>query len=267
MKKVTLFLVVVLVLALPLWAQETICDAYTKQALTAYQKGDYTQAMKLSRAALEEAITLKDPERMATSAEIFGVSLLGLAQYEDAEKTLTLLLDYIEKRDGIDHVNTAPVLNNLGLACKGQKKYQEAERFFRRSLNIREAQKEKDQIGIAGTLLSLGATLFDQGEYSKAESLFVNALEIYQQNPFGCAEGIGGNCAHSVLLCCSNLALIYEKRGETEKAKDLLRQALEMRKVLGNDHFLIKKTLEQYQQLQAKKPSSAKTKVNRPKVK
>jgi tetratricopeptide (TPR) repeat protein len=263
MKKVIFSVLIILALTLPLWAQGAICDAYIKQALTACQKGDYRQAMKLSHAALEEALALKDPERMATSSEIFGVSLLELAQYEEAEKTFTLLLDYIEKRDGIDHVNTAPILNNLGLACKGQKKYQEAERFLRKSLNIREMQKEKDQTGIADTLLSLGAILFDQGEYSKAESLFVNALEIYHQSPLGCA---GGNCAHSALLCCSNLALIYEKRGEIEKAKDLLKWALELKKFLGNDHFLVKKVLEQYQQLQAKKPTSAKTKAKHPKI-
>ncbi len=109
----------------------------TAAGIEAYQRGDYAEAEKQFRAALNEAEGFgpQDP-RLARSlnnlAELYRVQ----GRYAEAEPLHKRALAIREKALGPEHPDVAQSLNNLALLYPAQGKYAEAEPLHKRALAI-----------------------------------------------------------------------------------------------------------------------------------
>ena len=63
-----------------------------------------------------------------------------------------------EKAFGVDHINTADTINNLGSTYDSQGKYDEAIAQYERALRIKEKAFGVDHINTADTINNLGIT-------------------------------------------------------------------------------------------------------------
>src|SRR5579859_7906240 len=86
-------------------------------------------------------------------------------EYETARRAYERALRIKENAFGVDHINTASTINNLGLTYDSQGKYDEAISQYERALRIKEKAFGVDHINTAGTINNLGNTYHSQGKY------------------------------------------------------------------------------------------------------
>jgi tetratricopeptide (TPR) repeat protein len=84
---------------------------------------------------------------------------------------------------GVDHINTANTINNLGSTYDSQGKYDEAIAHYERSLRIKEKAFGVDHINTADTINNLGSTYDSQGKYDEAIAHYERALKIFENAP------------------------------------------------------------------------------------
>ena len=137
-------LLVLLLVLLFLWpalviAGEARWEQYMDAGETAYQRGDYEEAVRQTKAALKIATDFggQDP-RLASTFNNLAVIYQAEGRYDEAEPLNELALEIREKALGPEHPDVATSLNNLALLYKAQGRYAEAEPLYQRSLAIRE---------------------------------------------------------------------------------------------------------------------------------
>ena len=131
-------------LVLVLWhadtqAQQGVWERNMRAGATAYQQGNYGEAVKQTKAALEaaEAFGPDDP-RLATTLNNLAEFYRAQGKYVEAEPLHERALAIREKALGPEHPDVAQSLNNLALLYQAQGKYAEAEPLHKRALAIRE---------------------------------------------------------------------------------------------------------------------------------
>ena len=95
-----------------------------------------------------------------------------------AEAEAKRLEQVVVAKFGMDHVNYAIALNNLGMVYRHQGKYAEVDPLFQRALAIRESKLGKDHPEVANSLNNLALVYSDQGKYAEAIPLYQRALAI-----------------------------------------------------------------------------------------
>ena len=132
-------LVGVLCLASFAMAQETAWEKNMKASLQAYQRGQYGEAEKQARAAVQEAEKFGPQDlRLAASLHFQAVVKRVRGDYVEAEPLYQRALVIREKSLGPEHPHVAVSLNHLALLYSAQGKYAEADPLYRRALAIRE---------------------------------------------------------------------------------------------------------------------------------
>ena len=150
--------------------------------------------------------------------------------YTVAEMHFEEALLLCENAFGVDHINTANTINNLGSTYDSQGKYDEAIVQYQRALRIFENAFGVDHINTADTINNLGLTYHRQGKYNEAIVQYQRALRIYE-NAFG-VDHI--NTADTI----NNLGLTYDSQGKDDEAIAQYQRALRIyENALGVDHI------------------------------
>ncbi len=234
-------------------AQNSIWVSYFGKGMGAYERGDYVEAERMFRAAIDEAgKAAKAGNRDATgmmSDSLSGLSgaLRGQGRFADAEGVIRKQLQLLEMTRGEKHADYSKTLNNLGLILSEQRKYKEAEEVHRRALKLRELYDEPPRRNVAVSLLNLGKIYYEQAKFSEAEALFESARGIVSKIPRGEIEP---EDVDIVLGCEQNLALVYVEQKKYAEAELRYQTVIALtEKLKGETHPELLLPLENYAKL------------------
>jgi tetratricopeptide (TPR) repeat protein len=132
-------------------------------------------------------------------------------QYDKAFGHYENLLRNIEKVFGVDHINTAYTISNLGSTYSSQGKYDEAIAHYERSLRIEEKSFGVDHINTADTINNLGNTYYRQGKYDEAIAHYERSLRINE-------KAFGVDHMHTARTIM-NIGLHHKLQGQVPLAK------------------------------------------------
>ena len=151
-------------------------------------------------------------------------------QYDEAIEQYERALRSYEKAFGVDHINAADRIMNIGVTYDSQGKYDEAIEQYERALRIYEKASGVDHINAADTINNIGLTYHHQGKYDEAIEQYERALRIYEK-AFG-EDHI--NAADTIM----NIALTYDSQGKYDEAIEQYERALRIyEKAFGVDHI------------------------------
>ncbi len=157
-------------------------------------------------------------------------------RYDEAAATGERLLAVMEEALGPEHLELAPMLNNLATLYSLQGLYERAGPLYARALAIREAALPPDHPDLANSLNSLAAHHRDQGRYDEAEALYRRALAI--------REAALGADHLDVANSANNLGALLHGLGRYDEAEAFFRRALAIREAqLDPEDPLIATTL------------------------
>ncbi len=182
-----------------------------------------------ARYALDSDLINKDEENRLDLAWKFGSCLYEDGRWNEAEVSLTQVMEARKRVLGVEHRNTLNSMNNLALTYNEQGRWKEAE-----ELNMQDFEARKRVLGVEhpDTLTSmnnLALTYWKQGRWKKAEELEVQVIETRKRV-------LGVEHPHT-LISMGNLALTYNEQGRWKEAEELHMQDFEARKrVLGVEH-------------------------------
>ncbi len=153
-----------------------------RAGVTAYEQGNYVEAVKQTKAALSaaEAFGPQDP-RLATSLNNLAVLYYAQGKYTEAEPLIERALAIREKALGPEHTDVGQSLNNLALLYHAGGRYSEAEPLYKRALAIWENVLGPEHPEVATSLNNLAALYQAQGKYGEAEPLYRRSLAIWEK--------------------------------------------------------------------------------------
>jgi tetratricopeptide (TPR) repeat protein/tRNA A-37 threonylcarbamoyl transferase component Bud32 len=143
--------------------------------------GDKVTVVQVMEAAVKllDGGSLKDqPLVEAGVRNTIGLTLRGLARYDDAEPNLRKSLAIFRAALPARHPNIATGLNNLAVVLKDQNRLAEAETLYREALEMRRAAVPDGRPELAAALNQLANLLLAQNKYAEAESVQREALAI-----------------------------------------------------------------------------------------
>jgi tetratricopeptide (TPR) repeat protein/transcriptional regulator with XRE-family HTH domain len=157
-------------------------------------------------------------------------------EYTEAEPYLKQSLALRTQLFGENHLETAAVLNDLGILLFEQGKYQEAESLLTQALAIREQLLGPDHPALVSSLTWLACIYRTLARYEQAEPLLLRALAIREQ-AFGL---IHADVAESI----NELAVLYNAQKKYEEAEMLLhRSHCILKQVLDSNHPHVARSL------------------------
>src|SRR6266508_2531103 len=183
--------------------------------------GDLERAMEYLQLALAVRQRYGAKEGEANTLNMIGVVF-------DDQGNSPKAIEYFEKALGLwievqNKEREAITRNNLAASYSNQGEWNKAEEQYNLSLRInQELGKEDDN---SGTLNNLGEVALAQGRPEEAEKHFRSALEIFERN---------GDKAH-VPTAMNNLALVKKQLGRVTSAIELMNDALNMQRQLGQE--------------------------------
>jgi tetratricopeptide (TPR) repeat protein len=152
-----------------------------------------------------------------------------LAAYALVRPLLERALAFDEKVFGLDHLETATSLNNIGYMLRAQGDLAGARPYYERALAIREKALGSDHLETALSLNNLGALLRAQGDLAGARPYYERALAI--------REKALGSDHPDTALSLNNLGALLRAQGDPADALPYYDSALAIReKALGPDH-------------------------------
>jgi LuxR family maltose regulon positive regulatory protein len=182
--------------------------------------GNWDDAMKIYRKVLK--IFKKKDDVHNTAKTLFEMSRI-YSDKSEYRRTLRILKDASTILGRKAPELQAQILNSMGGQYYYLGKYKEASQFIRKALKISEDLNNEELR--SSNLHNLGLLLYEQGEFRSAIELYEKALGSKKVPPMG------------VSTIRVNLALIYTKQGEYEKALSSLETSLrinnEMNDLLG----------------------------------
>ncbi|XP_068215202.1 tetratricopeptide repeat protein 19, mitochondrial-like [Palaemon carinicauda] len=117
---------------------------------------------KYGEANVDEDTTLL----WAMSMDWYARFLLNLQKYELAKKHFIKAYEMSERVQGLNHPQTAVLLNDIGSVCSLQKNYAEAISYLERAID---AAKQSDSPDLGSFYVNLGAVYLQQGMLQEAE--------------------------------------------------------------------------------------------------
>lgn len=181
--------------------------------------GDYNRAERQYNQALEMLNRLPDRggQLRATVEQNLGRLYLEQRRYSDAEPILKRVLKNAEQTL-IGDPDLAYAYNNLGSLYYRLRRYSEAEPLLAKALSIRESAVGIDKDLLAISFDNLGLVFLDTKRFPDAERLFTRAYELF-------SETLGATHPDT-LMALMNLASVWERTGELQRALDLLTSAV-----------------------------------------
>jgi len=200
-------------------------------AEVAERAGDLDLALQQglrAREILEAELADDDPRR------VYGYTLVARTLMDQSRLDEALVegergLALAEHLLGPDHIETARVLNVLGLIAKRGGDFDASLQLQRRNLAIREAAQGPDDPAVAGVLGNIAVLYSEMGRAEEAEVAYRRALAI-QRERLGPGDPMVARTLH-------NLAITVRDRGDIEAAFSLWREAISIgTQALGSEH-------------------------------
>ncbi len=172
---------------------------------------DPEQTLKYADEALELAAKLHFVDGMGEAYRIMGIGRYYTNQSDSAVQNYYRSLDYFTRSK--NEVGQAKVLNNIG-SLYLLVDFNAARGYFNRSLVL--AKKLGLTSLISGLYLNLGTTYQKQGRFTQALDCYTKSKEAFTQlnNPIG------------LTMCLQNLAIVYKKLHDLEKAEIFAKEAI-----------------------------------------
>ena len=185
-KKVTYGLLtgILVLLVLVLWQANTpdLQETWERNyqvGIAAYRQGNYNEAVKQTKAALEAAEAFgPDDLRLANTLNILASLYHAQGKYAEAEPLHKRALAIHEKTLGPEHSGLALGLNNLAMLYHDQGKYSEAEPLHKRALAIWEKALGPNHPYVATGLENYAVLLRKTERTSEADNLDSRATAI-----------------------------------------------------------------------------------------
>lgn len=190
-------------------------------AATAYSAaGDYAQALRLYRQAMQIYERLLQPEdyRWASLYNNMSIMLEKAGEDKEAVESAKRALAIIEKQEG-NEAQTATTLTNLAMALFKLSENEEAKQCLARAIALFEQDSENINEHYSGALAGMGEACFRDGEYEKSLSYYERALEDVKRH-------YGENMSYGIL--CENCAAVCGGMGDGERQKFYQEKAREV---------------------------------------
>jgi len=154
-----------------------VADNYHQLGNVALLRGDYDQAERMYQRSLDIDERLGDNAGLAASYHNLGNVAFVRGDYDQADRLYQRALG-INKLLG-DEARLATSYGALGNLAKERGRYDEAASHYRRNLDI--SERLGDQSGMAGTYHQLGILAELHGDYDEAARLYQRSLDIKQR--------------------------------------------------------------------------------------
>ena len=103
-------------------------------------------------------------------------------KYDEAVAHHEQALRIYENAFGVNHINCANSINNLGITYRHQGKYDEAVAHYERALKIKENAFGVDYINCVSTIMNIGLFYQSQGQMTLAKNWLLRGYHIFRQN-------------------------------------------------------------------------------------
>ena len=178
----------------------------------------WTEALELFQSATLQARELGDKKALARCLNSSATALRGLGRYEDALNYYHQTL--VSARELNDLRTQWTVLRNTGALYFETGESDRSEAPLQESLRL--ARELKNNALQALSLETLGLWEMNREHYSAALNFYEQSLATKPENPLVLAETL------------NNLGITYELLGESQKAVDVLQQALKTKEATGS---------------------------------
>jgi hypothetical protein len=164
---------------------------------------------------------------------VWGVVCVSwLYEFKEANLLFEKKLMICEKIHGIDHVEVAMTLTNLGNTCESLGNFELSKQHLERALSINEKYFGIDHVEVAKTLTNLGITCGSLGNFELSKQHLERALSINEKY-FGIDH-------FEVAKILTILGITCESLGNFELSKQYLERSLSINeKYFGIDHVSI----------------------------
>lgn len=170
--------------------------------------------------SIREKVLGKEHPEVALLLNNLATSYFLQKRYEKAESLYLRAQSIIEKSVGKNHSSLETLYTNIGEFYKVQGKYNMAEPYLKGLVVIQEKKGKEDPL-YAKALNDLAALYFLESKYDDAKPLFENSLSILEKK-------LGKN-SQEVAVVLENMAEVYKKLGDENKAKELSQRVNEIR--------------------------------------
>lgn len=219
-------LLVVVLLALAAWGQETI-ESLNTQAVKLYTEGRYQEAEPLVKRAMTLAEASLGAEHPTTALIWHYYTILQgrLGRPSEAVEAGQRTLALRERLLGRDHLDTVATVHVLSLMQYYAGRLDLARPLARRALSVRLERLGENSPDTADTLLALGIMATDASEYPEAEGYLKRALEAYR--------AAGGESDVRLVQSYNALGRLYQRTGAFARAEDNYKAGLDLRRRLA----------------------------------
>ena len=204
---------------------------------TAYENGDYAQAikdLKLARAELES--NGHNEQHLADVLTELGKVQDKAADYESAKVTLNKAISIYHHAKMDNSVEAAKALEILGRVHAEQSNFSEATKLINSAYALKKKFLKEPNPDVAQTLDNLAVLANRQGDHKQAEQLW--------QQSFDMRKATLGEEHKDYAQSLGDLALIYSVTGRMNEAQPMLEKALQIKeKVQGPEHPSVGYTL------------------------
>lgn len=156
---------------------------------------------------------------LATGTNNLAGLFVKYGGYDKAIQYYKISLDICENVYGTDHDKYVTTLANLGNAYRQQKAFVKADEVLTKSLEIRKRTIGTSHIDYAFSLVNTGLVKMDLNKLDEAESMMLQALAIFKK--------VVGAKHKYTSTCENNLAFIYTRKGNVDKAETYFKSSLE----------------------------------------
>ena len=225
----------------PLEAAATVRRGLIEAMVKVYPPDGYNNPSAWPRARRLDALAVDlvdGPDPPLTGAEIATAYLLNwlaeyrqgaLAAYAAARPHVERALKICETALGLNHPNTATILNNLARLLQAQGDLAAARPLLERALTIYETALGPEHPDTATSLNNLARLLQDQGDLAAARPLIERSLTIY--------ETALGSDHPNTAASLNSLASLLQAQGDLSAARPLIERALAIcETALGPNH-------------------------------
>lgn len=209
---------------LELWASMFRAAAIDKE------QGRYQPAEKglLSCVSLAEKFG-PDNRYLMQSLNLLAGTYRYLGKLKLSEETYEKVLRILEKQTGPDSVDTATVMDNLGIVFTEDHLFDRSEKMHKQALEIYKKKSGESSLDYGICLANLGGSYYKQGKYNEALESGKQALAIEEKN-------LGHNNL-AIANQYDNLANIYSDIGKFDESDASRKQALAIyEKIIPKDH-------------------------------
>ena len=152
-------------------------DALNKQIEEVYLKGDFAEAIRLAKRAVDIAA---NPKQSGRSLDRLGYLYYVSGNLKDGEAFLRQGLELRRTKLGADSEDYAESLNDLALFCRDTRRLPEARSLAEEAVAVRSRTLDAKDPVLAETLETLGSIYSAIGEYELSASTLDKARAIYE---------------------------------------------------------------------------------------